>query len=376
MRMIRQYRFESGRKIGFAQWPEIVHLFLEENGLTYGRFMYCFEHLVHEDGGMPKPLKRLLKDCPALGEARYRDQSAQGLGVSCWLSNIDQEDSFPEEHLLPLISKIQRGYALHDSRLYYYDVDFFGSIVPFERNYACAEEFSRKWECPYDPTEGIADQPTGSGFTLHRDFVNGQQALIMTIDVLRNGRVLDAATYCQAMRKLMPGVKIKESIKIVLTAEERQRIAMAETAAGPTMEICREYLKQRLPGRLPHRVQAADYSVASACRMLEKKFGYKYRLEWRSGYYMLQRRTPRGNALCIDLDSGPSHLNTGMEIHYRGPGFSCYLGAADHTPENQEELETALVTSMQVVAAFGETLLPQLDAFYPEAPAGFEADMF
>ena len=57
----------------------------------------------------------------------------------------------------------------------------------------------------------------------------------------------------------------------------------------------------------------------------------------------------------------------------KGVGFSHRLGAADYAPANQAELETALGQAMDFVAEFERSLLPELDALFPECPAWFEA---
>ena len=49
MRVIKKYRFQIGTKIPFADWPAIIHQFMDENDLTNEVFLYNFESSVPYD---------------------------------------------------------------------------------------------------------------------------------------------------------------------------------------------------------------------------------------------------------------------------------------------------------------------------------------
>ena len=141
MRLIRNYFFKIGTKIPFSEWPEIVHQFLLENHIISHRFLYYFEDILcyneNKEDAMPKcSCTKILKDCPSLGEIRYHNGKAHGRSDILYLSNIDRQDSFSEEKLLPLMKKIHRRYGFSESDLYYFDIDFFGKRTYFARDYS------------------------------------------------------------------------------------------------------------------------------------------------------------------------------------------------------------------------------------------------
>lgn len=361
MRVIRRYRFEIGTKIPFAQWPEIVHGFLAATGLSNQRFLYHFSAMTAE-GHLPQACVRLQRDCPEIGESRisWVEKADCSTLVTHVLTNMDTQAPLAEALLLPLMGKIHRSYGFMEVQLCYGDVDFFGRVVPMAR-----EEHVLKlgvWEL------------RGSFITLYRDPVLNHAFLDLNIDVLHDGRLLDATPYREAMQRLLPGVKVRASQIIALSEAEKQQIEERNRAAEPVIGACRAYLKERLPGLQRDHNEPCSYSVARALRKLAKKYGYSYRLEWNGGVYSLQKRTARGNVLYIDVACGRFHGDTSLRVIFKGAGFGHYLGCACHVPDNQPELEAALDASMQQIAAFEEALLPRLDLCFPESPAWFEAE--
>ncbi|MBR3763278.1 MAG: hypothetical protein IKK57_01840 [Clostridia bacterium] len=363
MRVIRRYRFVIGTKVPFTQWPEIVHRFLAESGLTYQRFLYHFTGMP-SNGQTPQACIRLQRDCPEIGQSRiaWVEKTDCSTLITHVLTNMDTQTPFAETLLLPLMGKIHHSYGFVEVQLCYGDVDFFGSVMPME-----LEEDLLKL--------GVW-QLKGSFITLYREPVFNRLFLDVNIDVLRGCQLLDATPYREAMQRLLPKVKVKASQIIALTADEKQRIDEVDRAAAPVITACKAYLKERLPGLQRHQNDPCSYSVARACKKLAKQYGYAYCLEWNGGVYSLQKRTARGNVLYIAVDSGRFRGHTSLLLYLKGVGFSHYLGCADHVPADQQELEAALDASMQIIADFEETMLPQLDECFPESPAWFEADMF
>lgn len=357
MRVIQQYRFYIKTKICFAQWPEIVHRFLEENGLTYRRFLYHFSDLVHELEACPKAFNRLRKDCPEIGECQLLPTTS-ALLFECALTNIGGREDFPEELLLPLMGKIHRSYGFGDAVLCYYDVDFFGSADPYILD--------------GNPAKASVWRLRGSGITLHRDGVFGNAWLDMTIDVLQDGQLRDASCYCKAMQKLLPKVRMESTLKIVLTEEEKQRIAETNRIAQSMLEKCRAFFVTRLPGDFAQTLREVHYSLATAMKKVAKRHGYTYSLVWVGGTCGLEKRTERGNVLFVTADSGPSHTRTEIGISFQGIGFSHSLGFASIAPTSQRELEAMLGQMMEFIVEFERTQLPELDICFPESPAWFE----
>ena len=110
MRLVKHYIFNIKTKIPFSEWPEIVHRFMSENHLTSHRFLYFFEDILSinqtKDEALPhSSCAKILKDCPSLGEIRYHNGRSHNRSDTLWLSNIDQQDNFPESKLLPLMKK-------------------------------------------------------------------------------------------------------------------------------------------------------------------------------------------------------------------------------------------------------------------------------
>jgi len=357
MRVIREYRFKIGTKVPFAQWPEIVHRFLEEQGLVSHRFLYRFSEYVHEPEVQPKACGRLKRDCPEIGEARCMPTAVSGM--SEWvLTNIADDADYPAERLLSLMGRIQRTYGFAQAALFFCDVDFFGGVIPCELE--------------GDPYREGAWKLHGSGITMYRDAVFGDAELEMSIDVLRDGCLLDASAYCEAMQRLLPKIRVESLLRIVLTEEERQRAEQISQAAEPMLEKCRAFFRERMPERWTQTLDAASYSLATAMKKLAKRYGYEYSMVWAGGTFGLAKRTERGHVVFITADAGPSRTRTEFCVYLQGIGFNHCLSKAGFAPTCQAELEAALGQAMDCVTAFEQTLLPALDALFPECPAWFE----
>ena len=355
MRLIQHYTFNIKTKIPFSEWPEIVHRFLSENHLTSHRFLYFFEDILGfdetTDDALPRcGCARILRDCPSLGEIRW----AQNRPDRLWLSNIDSQEDFLESDILPLMKKIHRRYGFSESNLFYFDIDFFGKRTCFARD---------------DSVANIEHQPYGSGITLHRD-VCGDNYLKLSVDLLHDGVVMDAAPYYEAMQKLLPKIKVATSLQIYLSEEEKQKIEEINQAAAPVLQTCRDFFKDRLPFTATQNTFSSNYSVAKPLKKLAKKYGYAYKLVW-NGVYALEKRTAKGNVIYMDVDSGPSHYDLGVGVSYQGLGFHHRIGCSNQTPANQQEADAFLEHVMSIVSEFESTLLPSLDDQYPETPGWF-----
>lgn len=375
MRLIKNYMFNIGTKIPFSEWPEIVHRFLTENNLVSQRFLYFFEDILSynetmEDALARRGCARILKDCPSLGTIRYHNGKSHGRSDKLWLTNIDLQDDFPADKLLPLMKKIHRRYGFCESNLYYFDVNFFGNRTYFERDYSVALQMSKTDKIPFDPTLYIECQPYGSGITLHRDAC-AENYLQLSVDILHDGIVMDATPYYEAMRKLLPQIKVTTSLKVYLTEAEKQQIEEIDQVAAPMLQKCRDFLTERFMFTPSQNSFPSNYSVAKPLKKLAKKYGYTYRLVWNGGVYSLEKYTTKGNVIYIEVDCGPSHYNLGVGVSYQGLGFSHRLGYSNQTPTNQQEADAFLEHVISTVSQFENDLLPALDDLYPETPSWF-----
>ena len=374
MRLIKNYVFDIGTKIPYSEWPEIVHRFLMENHLVSHRFLYYFEDLIINENKDEALLNcgctKILKDCPSLGEIRYYNGKAHKRSDLLYLSNIDQQNSFPEEKILPLMKKIHRKYGLYESNLYFYDINFFGNQMCFSRDYSLATRISQEDNTPFDPTLYMNHQPYGSGITLHRD-VCADNYLKLSVDVLHNGAVLDATPYCDFMQSLLPKIKVTTSLSIYLNEEEQQKIEETNRSAEPMLQQCREFLSQRLLYKYSQNLFSSNYSVAKPLKKLAKEYGYTYKLLWNGGVYSLEKRTARGNVLYIVVDCGSSHYNIGVQVTYQGVGFIHTIGRSNSTPTKQQEADAFLRSVISIISEFENTLLISLDKLYPETPSWF-----
>jgi len=375
MRLVKHYIFNIKTKIPFSEWPKIVHRFLSENHLASHRFLYFFEDIINGKETKDEALThssctKILKDCPALGEIRYHNGRSHGRSDILWLSNIDSQDTFPEGNLLPLMKKIHRRYGFCESNLYYYDIDFFGNRTYFGRDYSVAHQMSKTDKFPFDPTLYMGSQPYGSGIVLHRDAC-ADNYLKLSVDILHDGIVMDATPYYDAMQRLLPQIKATTSLTIHLTEEEKQRVDEINQSAAPILQKCRDFFESRLSCTTSQNSFSSNYSIAKPLKKLAKKYEYAYKLVWNGGVYSLEKRTAKGNVIYIEVDSGPSHYNLGVDVSYQGIGFNHKLGYSNQTPTNQQEADAFLEHVILLTSEFENTLLMDLDYLYPETPSWF-----
>lgn len=361
MRLIQNYFFKIGTKIPFSELPDIVHRFLEANNLTSHRFLYYFEDIHSSDEQVEDVISRcacakILKDCPSLGKIRCQIGEYSN---TLYLSNVDTCEYFDEAKILPLMNKIHRRYGFCECDLYYFDIDFFGFKTSFERNLN-------------DDAEELI--PYGSGIALHKDAC-AQNFLKLSVDIWHDGNVFDATPYFESMQNLLHGIKSSASLEVHFTEEEKLEFERINEAAKPVAEQCRSFFEQHFPFTSSQNNFSSNYSIAKPLKKLAKQYGYTYNLIRNGGLYSLEKRTSRGNVICIEADSGPSHYNSGIGVSYQGLGFKIDLGTANQTPTNQQEADAFFQNVMQIVSEFETTLLPSLDILYPETPDWFTPDL-
>ena len=178
MRVIQTYTFKMSPKTPYSDYPAIAHRFLEEQNLTSHRFLYFFDELIHymktaEETLSSGSCAKAVRDCPALGEIRFFDGDSYGAFPLLFLSNIDTDTGCTEADILPHIKKIHRRYGFCECNLYYYDIDFFGEVIPCDRDLTNAEQRAAHFEKEFNPLWNLGNQPYGSGIRLHRYSTGG-----------------------------------------------------------------------------------------------------------------------------------------------------------------------------------------------------------
>ena len=371
MRLIKTQVFQIGKKIPYSEWPEIVHRYLREQGLTSRKFLYYFMDLRHWTGFAGDEISaygcsRLAKDLPAIGVPREHNDSDSSGVHDLFISNIDTEGGCTEGQILPLMKKIHRTYGLVESDLYYMDVDFFSEVIPAGRDLRSIEEFCRKVNRPFDPLARLADQPYGSGFRLYR-YSTGGNYLSLSIEILRDGVILDPTPYFEALQALLPGIRHTEHVKLYTTDSDQEEFDRRNAAAEPTVEGCRSWLRERLPEGFRQNHFASKYNLAPKLKKLAKQYGLAYSFHG-DGVFSLDRKTERGHILRLLADSGPHRFDTGFSLSFQGMGFRHALAHADFTPTNQEEFDACAEEALKVMLDFEKEALPALDVCWPQTP--------
>lgn len=373
MRVIKNYFFSIGTKVPFSELAEIVNRFFVENNLKSDTFMYYFEDLpietvTSEYIEKKSSCSKILKDCPSLGEIRLYKGSRYGRFDKLWISNIDKNNSFSSETILPLMKKIHRTYGFSECDLYYFDINFFGKTTSFDRDYKAAKNLHEEGY-DFDETEQIETQPYGSGITLHRDAC-ADNFLKLSIDILHDNNIMDATPYYESLQKLLPKIRSSSSVDVYLTEDEKKEFEKYSELATSALEQCRDFLSERIPSQEYQNRFESNYSIAKPLKKMAKQFGYSYEF---TGYgsYALEKRTAKGNIIYIDIDSGPSHYDLNVHITYQGLGFFHGLGGAMLTPANQQETDDCLNNIFAVVSDLESIFIPSLDLIFPETPSWF-----
>ena len=359
MRVIKKKNYFIGGKIPYSQWPELIHRYMSEQGLTSQKFLYHFSDLVS-----PQGCSRLMKDLPEIGTFREFDE--EGWFHTYILTNIDTEDGCSEAQILPLMKKIHRSYGITACDLYYMDVDFFSDLIPSGRSLERVEAHYRGTNLPVNPLFAIDLQPYGSGFHLHRD-CNSENYLGMSVDILHNGVIKDPDPYFSAMEKLLPGIRSVEMLEVYPTDEEQNIFYQQNKAAMPVIKRCRDWLDERLPGVSRQNSFCSNYSLAPKLKKLAKKYGFNYSYAG-SGLYTLEHRTEKGHIFQFVADSGPSRYDTSFSMSIQGLDFYYILCVAMFVPTDQAEFDACADKAAEVANAFKNEMLPLLDNCWPETP--------
>lgn len=339
MRVIQTYTFHMSPKTPYSDYPSIVHRFLEEQKLVSHRFLYFFDELIslksYEETLATGSCAKAVKDCPALGNIRFLDSGYYGLIPKLFVSNIYMDTGCTEADILPHMKKIHRRYGFCESDLYYYDIDFFHNVIPYERDMSHAENQAEHFQRDLDPALLLQDQPYGSGIRLHR-YSTGGNYISLSIDLLHNGKLHDTTAYFDAMKALLPHIHPTVSMQIYLTKEEKEEITSWDKQIAPVLQKSRCFFSERFSTKNRQNNYLSNYTIASKLKKLAKQYGFIYHYRG-FGVYVLDKRTPRGHVLRLWVDSGPSHYDTTYHVNIQGIGFCHELCKSMQTPTNQAE---------------------------------------
>ena len=375
MRVIQSYTFKLSPKIPFSDCPDIVHRFLEEQKLTSNRFLYFFDELIHhsikplEDALVSGSCAKAVKDCPALGEIRFYNGDSYGGYPKLFLSNIDRETACTEADILPNMKKIHRRYGFSECDLYYYDMDFFGKVIPCSRDLTFIERRAAHFEKEFNPLWNLGNQPYGSGIHLQR-YSSGGNSITLSIDILYDGIIHDPTPYIEGMKALLPNNHPRISMEIYLTDEERQELESVHTQIQPLIEKASQFFAQHFPSKDRQNISPCNYALAPKLKKMAKQHSFSYRYDG-FGCCVLDKRTPRGHIFRVWAESGPSHFDTHYHVNIQGIGFCHRLCKTMQTPTNQAESDQCTEKMFSLVSEFEKTLLPELDVFYAETPEWF-----
>ena len=391
MRLIRIWTYSLGTKPPFSEMPELVHRFMAKHGLTNRAFMYYFKDYIFHDNPYVDKTKeqqiatagctRAFKACLSFGQPRYfHNDNADEL----ILSNIDTGGGCTEEDIMPLMKQIHKRWGFVSSSLYY-DIDFFGDVIP--------------WEHIENP---LYSRNIGSGIVIERE-CSGKQYITFSIDLLHNGVVHDPTPYIKTMKELLPRRRPDDFLEIVFTEEEKREYAALQTTAEPLADECESWLKDRLPdedGNTPSgwaenktetllkasindcrelfrsAQDSADvlfpqYKMAPVLKAIAKryKFTYQYIAD---GLYHLSYKTARGHSLVVGVDSGPSHTRADFFITFEGLGFSHCFHSARFFPSDQVQFDACAEYVFSVVDTFIAEALDPLVLHYPDTPDWYQ----
>lgn len=282
MRVIETYTFKLSPKTPYSDYPAIARRFLDEQQLVSHRFLYYFDESTFlksfEETLLSGGCAKATKDCPALGKIRILDKPPFGDSPMLFLSNIDLDTGCTEADVLPHMKKIHRRYGFRESDIYYYDIDFFGHVIPFERDLTDVESNAAHFQQAPDFAFLLHSQPYGSGIRLHR-YITGGNYISLSIDLLHDGKIHDATPYFEAMKALLPKIHPTVDMKVYLTDEEKREISLWDEEIAPALEKPRSFFDERFPSRDGQVSTFPRYTVAPKLKKLAKQYGFSYHYE-------------------------------------------------------------------------------------------------
>lgn len=346
---IQTIRFIIGTKIPFSDFPKIVQSFLDKHNLHYKDFLYYFED---NYGGLPKALK----DCPKLGPIRTRRSNA---GEMQFLSNIPERTECTKDDILSLMPKIHRQYGFSDTYIIYQDIDFFSIGIP-----SIVQSPGNTPDCIH-----------GAGIECYRSSVFPRwNSIDLHIIIYDGHNTFDPTPYMDSMKQLLPGIRTLGGTECYMTEEEQEAYNTLNQNALSLVKQAHKHLTSQLPNiaKVCNHI-TPTLSAAPVLKRLCKDFGYTY-VKHEYATYFLQKRTPNGHYILLDIDIGRAK-DVGILIRFAGMGFEHRICCTGRYPESQEELVKDFSQIFSALASAEQTVIPALDAHFPPTPDWFTVVM-
>ena len=367
MRVINEYTFFYGTKIPFSEIPERIHLFLDSMELKCNRFMYSFEDIIPHNGPqtwVTQGCKRILKDCPELGEIRIKHDEYDDYP---FITNLDGE-SFPEEKLLPFMKKIHKRYGLFKTYLFYSDIDFFGEIIPYEQP-----------EIKNDNFNAFSYFYNNTGIRVFRYGLPQDNSISLRVDSLFDGELRDTTPYYNALRAVLPKMRSYHESVLILTEEEKAILNGNNQKAAPILKNCVEFFKRRIPEKYKVPKSTESLGMAKIMQQLAETNGYSYKRTG-NGEYRATKRTSRRAAVFVELSISAEPYTSfandwdgvSIVVSFQGVGYKHELFCDLDIPRNRKAIILRLNETFEAIREFEEYYLDDLDACFEENPDWFE----
>ena len=382
MRILQSYRFLVGTKIPFDKWPGIIEQYLQEQNLRHHSFHFYLNSYDDSercrailDGTKCKTCRapdfaceecrkdakdtlrketgceRAFKENPFLGPIVV--QQAQ-YGAIQSLNNFDEESSASKDKIYAIISKIYKRYGLTETSLIYRDIDF----------------FSQRLSTPAPESEYLMKGYEGSGITLYRSCLSQDNAIVLVVESRYPGEVLDAASYADALSKLLPGIKRLSATKIIMDEDEQIHYDSLHSQAKPLVKQAKEFFNDHMPEEKGNDEPDAKISVASWLKKLSKRYGYTY-----SGYmnyiYCLEKKLSNGHYICLEFVSNPLSPDADPYVKLCGLGFNHEIWVDGFSPQNSRDTSDYFTKLFDTLAQAEKTVFAAILDLYPNTPDWF-----
>lgn len=348
MLAIQTYRFGVRSKIPFSEWPQIARTFLSQQSLHYDRFLYYFEDAF---GACPKAVK----NSPNLGPVREGGGRRQN---TPYLSNIEDGIGCSEAEIMALMPKIHRRFGFNESYIIFQDIDFFSQNIP----------------AIIRPPGNSPACIKGSSIVCFRDSVFPNFSCIELRIVIYDGNnIYDPTPYLDAMKQLLPGIKHEGFVEGCMTEAEQHEYNVLNQSAAPMLEGIRNYFDSRLPGIQRQRVYSEDdvkLSLAPILKKLCKQYGYTY-ITYTYFTFFIQKRTPNGHYIVIDIDTGVRYHEINFAAEFIGVGFRHRIATSSFFQACDGDANRYLSNCFAVLSAAEKEVLPAIDAHFPPTPDWF-----
>lgn len=383
MRVVQCYRFCVGTKIPFNKWPEIIEKYLQEQNLHHHSFHYYLESYDDSercrsilDGtrcetcGAPEHYcvrcreyaeetlrkgtgcERAVKENPFLGQIHV--QQARGYTRQI-LHNFSDESNQSKEKIYRIINKIYRRYGFGETRLIYWDIDFFSSQIRTPM-----PEIESSWNALHEY----------SGITLWRDIEGRDNAILLSVASYYPGEVHDATPYADALSQLLPDIKRKSFQKVIMDEDEESQYEEWNFQAKTLISRARDFFYEHMPEEKGNDEPEAKANVASWLKKLGKRYGYTY-----SGYmnyiYFLEKKLSNGHYICLEFVSNPLSPDADPYVKLCGLGFNHEIWVDGFSPQNSRDTSDYFTKLFDTLAQAEKTVFAAILDLYPNTPDWF-----